>query len=187
MADTPDKIAVAVWKWLKENDIPNWIILLFTAIVWPIVLYFWQRKKINNIPKLEVRLCPANIQIDGNKHNAVDIEFINHTGSVVYLTGARIRNVSRFFSVSTDASRDIAENSHHLNFMDDNGNYKHREITLQTNLTAKTCIAVNNTPDDAFYKYSAGYFRRKMRFRKYFILEYTAMVGPRKYEVATVY
>ena len=97
---------------MKSNDLPNWIVILFTAIVWPLVLFCWNRRRVNNIPGMEVRLMPGNIVIDGHPKDAIAIDFINNTGSVVYLSGARILRCSSLFSIPIVTSRDIAENSH---------------------------------------------------------------------------
>lgn len=182
-----EALIVQVWNWAKANDVPNWLVFLFTAIVWPLVLTYWNRRKVNSIPHLEVRLVPGNIHIGGRPHDAVAIDVLNHTGAVAYLSGARIRSCSSLFNVPIDASRDIAANSHHLSFIDENGRYTHREFTLQTNQTARTVIAVSSPLPEPFYRYSPTWFRRLFRWRKYFVLEYTAMVGKTRYFVATLY
>jgi hypothetical protein len=28
------------WQWLKDNDAPNWFVIVFSLIVWPIILYW---------------------------------------------------------------------------------------------------------------------------------------------------
>jgi hypothetical protein len=52
-----------LYCWLKENDIPNWIGLIFTAIFWPLALYLWSKRKLSNIPNLTVSLGKGNISI----------------------------------------------------------------------------------------------------------------------------
>jgi hypothetical protein len=42
------------WNWLRANDLPNWIVILITVILWPTVVFYWQRKKVNNVIN---RLC----------------------------------------------------------------------------------------------------------------------------------
>jgi len=175
------------WDWMKANDLPNWVVFLFTAIVWPIVLFAWQKRAVNNVSGLEVRFAPGDININGNSHAAVAIDVINHTGSVVYLTGGRIKRCSSSFSVPIDASRDIAEGSYHLAFMDGNGHFSQRERTLQTNETARTAIATTSPLGESFYTFRAPWYRRLVRARKYFVLEYVAMVGKKRYSVRTPY
>lgn len=118
MNNQSEPIYLIVWQWLKNKDLPNWIIFSFTAIVWPLVLFYWNKRKFNNIPNLEVSLAKASITINKKSHSAIDINFLNNTGAIVYLTLARIKKCTKSFNVPTDASRDIAENSHELKFMD---------------------------------------------------------------------
>jgi hypothetical protein len=182
-----DHWIVQGWNWLIANDLPNWIAVVFTAIVWPVALFAWTRRTINNIPHLEVVFTPANITIGATAHSAIAIDFINHTGAVVYIRGARIKRSSSLFSVPSDAARDIAEDSYHLKFLDPNGGFVNREVTLQTNHTARTTIATAALLPQAFYAYKAPWYRRAVRLRKYFVLEYTAMVGTTRRAVATLY
>lgn len=178
---------IELWSWGKANDLPNWIVVAFTAVVWPLALVAWSRRKVHNVPHLEVRLLPGNIQIGGQPHDAVSFDFINHTGSVVYITGARIKKCTSQFSIPIDASRDIAEGSYHLSFMDPNGGFVHRELTLQTNQSGRTAIAITAPMPQDFYAYRAPWYRRFFRSPRYFILEYTAMVGASRHSVATMY
>jgi hypothetical protein len=178
---------VSVWIWIKENDLPNWFAVFFTAILWPIALIVWNRRRVNNVAHLEVQFAPGHIQIHGKPHTAISIDFINHTGSVVYLTGARIKRCSSLFRVPIDAGRDIAEGSYPLLFMEPSGSFVHREKTLQTNEGAHSCIAASSDLPESFYTYSAPWWRRTLRLRKYFLLEYTAMVGTTRRSVRTLY
>jgi hypothetical protein len=180
--------AIDLWNWTKANDLSNWIVVAFTLVVWPLALIAWSRRKVNNVPHLEVTILPGNIVIGGHPHVAVAIDFTNHTGSVVYITGTRIKECTSQFSVPTDASRDIAEGSYHLSFLDAaSGGFDHRELTLQTNESGRTAIAVTAPMPPGFYTYRAPRYRRFFRSPKYFILEYTAMVGASRHAVATVY
>ncbi len=180
--------AIDLWNWAKANDLPNWIVVAFTAIAWPLALLAWNRRKVNNVPSLEVRLLAGNIEIGVNPHDAVSLDFTNHTGSVVYITGARIKKCTGQFSVPIDASRDIAEGSYHLSFMDaSSGGFVHRELTLQTNQSGRTVIAITAPLSQTFYTYRAPWYRRLFRSPRYFILEYTAVVGTSRHSVATVY
>jgi hypothetical protein len=178
---------VDLWTLAKANDLPNWIVIAFTAVVWPLALLAWNRRKVHNVPNLEVRVFAGNIKIGGKSHDAVGFDFTNHTGSVVYLAGGRIKKCTDQFSVPVDASRDIAEGSYHLSFMDANGGFVHRELTLQTNETGRTVIAVTSPMTQEFYTYRAPWYSRLFRRPKYFILEYTAVVGTARHLVATVY
>ena len=176
-----------MWNWIKANDLPNWVVVLFTAILWPLVLFIWHRRSVSNVPGLEVRLSPGNIQINGEQHNAVAIDVINHTGAVVYVTATRIKSCSALFTVPPAVSRDIAEGSYFLAFIGPNAQFDQREITLQTNETARTAIGVSAPLNQSFYTYRAPWYRRLINFKKYFVLEYVAMVGQKRSLVRTVY
>jgi hypothetical protein len=151
------------WDWIRTNDVPNWLVVAFTVILWPLALFLWHRRKVNGVPGLEIHFTPGNITIGGQPFSAVDIQITNHTGSVVYVSGARVRNCTNAFPVPVDAARDIAENSYHLKFMNSNGQFIDREVTLQTSASAKTCMPAADP------------------------MEYTAMVGTARYSVATLY
>lgn len=181
------QIILDAYSWMKANDLPNWVILLFTAIAWPIVLFIFQKRAVNNIPGLEVRFEPGRITISDHSYPAVAIDFINHTGSVVYLTSAGIRRCSRLFLVPISAGRDIARGLHHLSFLGQKGQFNERELTLQTNASTRTAIAVYSEIATSFYKYRAPWYKRLLRVRKYFVLEYVAMVGNKRYSVSTLY
>jgi hypothetical protein len=179
---------VQVWAWTKENDLPNWMAVFVSAILWPVALFVWNHRRVNNIAHLEVQFAPGQIEIGGKPHTAISIDFTNHTGSVVYLTGARIKRCSSLFRVPIDASRDIAESSYHMKFMDQlSGKFVHREQTLQTNQGAHTCMATTSDLPESFYTYTAPWWRRVFRVRKYFLLEYTAVVGTTRRSVRTLY
>ena len=177
----------SAWQRAKENDLPNWAAVAFTAVLWPVALLLWHRRKVNGVPGLEVHFAPGQISIAGNPYSAIDIQFTNHTGSVVYVSGARVRRCTKAYPVPSAAARDIAGNSYHLKFMDDQGQFVRREVTLQTNTSAKTCMPAPTSLPPEFFIYSPYRLGRLIGFRRYFVLEYTAMVGTAKHLVATRY
>jgi hypothetical protein len=178
---------VEAWNWLRANDLPNWVALAFTAILWPLALFFWQRRRVQSVPGLEVHFVPGTITIGASEHSAVDVRFTNHTGSVAYISGVRIKNCSPSFVVPIDAARDVAANSYHLKFISSSGMFELREVTLQTNTSAQTCMPISAALSTEFYTHKTSWLARRMHRRKYFILEYTAMVGTTRYAVATYY
>jgi len=176
--------------YLRTHDVANWIILGFTGIVWPLVIYIWTKKSVNNIAGLEVVFRPGDIEIFGIKHKAISIEFINHTQSIVYITNASIRRNTTNFIIPSNAAKNIGDSSRHLNFetiKDNNIYFNKREVTIQTNGSARTCMAVETNIDDSFYNYKPELWRRFIKKPKYFIIEYTALVGDVRFKVSTVY
>jgi hypothetical protein len=144
------------WSWLRNNDVPNWLVVAFTIVLWPLALFLWQRRKVNGVPGLEVHFAPGNITIGGKPFSAVDMQVTNHTGSVVYINRVRIRDCTRAFPVPVEAARDIAENSYHLKFMNADRQFVQREVTLQTNASAKTCMPATDPLPKEFYTYSSS-------------------------------
>lgn len=177
---------LSLWRWLRENDLPNWLIFAFTAVLWPLALFAWQRRRVTGVAGLDVNFVTGQITIDGKAYPAVDIHFTNHTGSVAYIRGVRVRDCTKRFYVPPAAARDIARNSYQLKFNDGAGHFLLREITLQTNGSAQTCMPSALMPLE-FFQHSLPWYARKLRRRKYFTLEYTAMVGTTRHSVATAY
>jgi hypothetical protein len=97
---------LSLWRWFRENDLPNWVIFAFTAVIWPLALFVWQRRRTSGVPGLDVSFKSGQIEIDGKNHSAIDIRFTNHTGSVVYLRRVRIRDCTKQFYVPPDAARE---------------------------------------------------------------------------------
>jgi len=178
---------IDVWNWSRANDLPNWFAFAFTVVLWPLALFLWQRRKVTGVTGLEVHFADGQITINGNPYAAIDLQFTNHTGAVAYVHGVRIRSCSKAFPVPIEASRDIAENSYHLMFMDAHGAFVMREVTLQTSQSAKTCMPVSTSMNTEFFTHTSSWLSRHLRMRKFFILEYTAMVGTTRYSVTTRY
>jgi len=65
-----------VWHWLKEHDLPNSFVLLFSLMVWPLALLVWHRWKRNIVSDLEVSFTEGQININEVPHNAVAIDRI---------------------------------------------------------------------------------------------------------------
>jgi hypothetical protein len=74
--------------------------------------------------------------------------------------------------------------------MKPNGRFEGHQIILQTgeaDAQATTGIAVQTAMQASFIQYRRSRLRRIFKRPKYFVLEYTAMVGDKKYSVATIY
>jgi hypothetical protein len=175
------------WNWTRVNDLPNWFAVAFTLVFWPLVLILWQRRKVNGVPGLEVHFVPGEITIGERPFPAISVLFTNHTGSVVYISGVRIRACKKAFPVPIEASRDRAENSYHLKFIKDTKGFAYREITLQTTESGQTCMPISEPLPEDFYRYWPSWLARRLRRQKYFVLAYTAVVGTTRHSVATLY
>jgi hypothetical protein len=179
------------WQWLKDHDAPNWFVIAFSLVLWPVLVsfagYWWYKRKIQGIPHLQVLQRPDKTKINGKLYDAVAFTFANGTGSVVYLSRVSLRECGRNFPVPPAAVKDISDGGHEIKFQNQTGALIDRERLLHTGQNAETSIAVSQLMGNEFYSYRPGLLRRLFRRPKYFVLKYTVMVGNRKYSVATIY
>lgn len=183
------------WDYLKDHDASNWIVIIVSLIIWPtalsLVAYWWSNRRIQSIPHFLVTFTPSKIKIGEECHDSVLLTFINQTGSIVYLSRARLTEVQKNFPVPIAASRDMARGWRELVFAIPPDNFHSvYECILQTDVEtgrAIASIAVRQPMDETFYSYRPKLLRRCFGFPKYFLLEYVAVVGEKKFSVATVY
>jgi hypothetical protein len=129
-------------------------------------------------------------QLSNPQFHAIDFEFINKTGSVAYLSRARLRENKKRFPIPKDAAKEISGGWHELKFQQPGtALLTEHECILQTNKSITTNIAISRPMDNAFYSYRPSWvwLRRRFRRPKYFLLQYTVVVGEKKYSVETVY
>jgi hypothetical protein len=175
------------WLWLREYDAPNWFSIAFSLIIWPFFIVWLDKRKRLGVPHLEIILRSSQTIINGIQHSAVSLIFTNRTGSVVYLSRARLREVQKNFPIPIDAAQDILGGWRGLKFINQSGINIEHELILQTNNSAETSIAVNRGMPNAFYSFRPGLWRKLFRRPKYFSIEYIAMVGKKKYSISGVY
>ena len=174
---------------MQQNDLPNWIVFIFSLILWPIALYIWNQRTVKNIPNLQISLSKgATFNNGGRKENFIWINFLNNTGSIIYLTNVRILKCSNLFQVDPKASRDISESSHELKFPNKKDDIlTERQIILQTNGEAGSGLQLKEPIPDGMLTNKSKLWRRLLRKPKYFCLEYVVMVGNNRYKVSTIY
>jgi hypothetical protein len=180
------------WQYLKDNDLPNWISLIVGLFVWPpiaaAIVVLWSRRTLQSVPHFLVTLTPGAATIGSQSHPGVDINFINQTGSVAYLSRARLIEVATNFPVPVAASRDLARAWRQLVLaIPPSPAFDRYECILQTNERAKAFIATTQVPDQAFYSHRPAVWRRWLRCPKYFRLEYVVVIGDKKFLVSTIY
>lgn len=171
---------------VTNYDISNWFTLLFTIIMWPLVLFLWNRKKVQSIPSLEVSTPIGILDIGGSAYPAIWLKFSNQTGSTVYLSNARLLKCTKLLNVALASTRDLSAAAYELNFSV-GGNLNQRQIILDTNGQVETAIALDSNPNKEILTFKPSLWRRIFRHPKYFCLEYTAMVGKERYHVSTIY
>jgi hypothetical protein len=162
------------WQWLRDNDAPNWAVLVFSLTVWPAILYWWNTRKGQSVPHFEVLPRGGQTAIGNQQFPSVELIFTNRTGQVVYLSRARLRGYQRRFPIPLAAARDISGGWCELKFVWSKPPFLvDHECILQTNESVMTNIATEKQMDNTFYSYRPGWFRRYLTSPKYFLLQYT--------------
>lgn len=181
-----------LYEWFKQNDLPNWIILIFTGIIWPVVLYFFAGRKRNGVPNLKVNLMAYQMNVKGSKIPALHFKFSNRTNSKIYLTNLRIKGKYPDLIFDKSTTSDISTGFHEMLFMNteqpnEDGTFPFslNDIILNTNEEAETAIGLDKDPDINIFSYRPSGWNRLFRIRKYFTLEYIALVGDKKVSVKT--
>jgi hypothetical protein len=176
-----------LWQWLKDHDAPNWFAIGFSLVIWPLVLYYWSRRTIQEIPHFEVYPIPGQqTNIGGHTYDAVGFTFTNRTSCVVYVRQVRLRENQKNFPIPSAAVRSLS-GWREIKFQDQNGHLIDDERVLNTTGRALSSIAVSKPFGNEILSHRPGWLRSLFRRPKYFTLEYTAMVAERKYSVRTVY
>ena len=177
---------IGFWNTAHENDIPNWFAMSISIVVVPAIVILWRKRRVKFVPGLEVSFFRGALNFGGKDHQAVTVQFTNHTGVLVYISGVRVRSVTKQFPVPPEASRDIGGNLYHLKFLGPDGQLTAREITLQTGAFQTTGMPVTAIPPE-FLNHKPSLLRRMLCWQKYFVLEYHAMVGTTHYTVLQIW
>jgi hypothetical protein len=184
-----DPILAGVWGWLKEEVASKAIRSIFGLT--------HSRKEIGLIVNLQpgghqtigkiVSQQGGQQAMVGRAFNALNFEFINRTGQVVYLSRARLHEHQKTFPVPPEAARDVSGwcelkfANRHTGLLDLN------DIVLQTADRATTGIAVAQPINPALFTYQPERWRGLLRRPKYFRLQFTAMVGRKEHPVERVF
>lgn len=184
-----------LWALSKANDLPNWVSLFVSLFIWPpiaaAIVVLWSRRSRQSVPHFLVTLTAMQGAIGDQSGPGVAITFINQTGSVAYLSRARLIEVTKNFSVPPAASRDLARAWRELALaIPPNGAFDRYETILQTDIQhdrAVAFIATFRLPEEEFYEHRPSLWRRLMRCPKYFRLDYVVVIGEKKFLVSTIY
>jgi len=178
-------------RFLRDNDLPNWLAFTVTIIIWPLLLVFWANMTYRSIPGLEITFNLGKGTAESINCLYLDMVFCNNTGKVVYLTDCRVANINtKNIDVNEKAKLDIVSHSYELKFVDENKSYTQRYIILQTNETKRTGLPISDKYIGSFGSIllrDLKSHRSGLWGTKFFNLEYTALVGDKKYKVKFKY
>lgn len=177
--------------WLNEHDPPNWVTILFSLVVWPLALAWWRTRTVNSVQGLEIVLSSGAVSIGTlgalQPYKAITVAFVNRTGSVIYLTSPRVTVRRASLPVTSAADMDATTGAHIFAFVDEDGVLQTHELTVQTDKRVSGAIALSEDAPAEFYAYTAAPWRRYLRWAKYFVLEFRAVVGARTYNVKMIH
>jgi hypothetical protein len=135
---------------------------------------------------LDVIVAPGAATFGGKPSDAVTFEFVNRTGSVVYLSGVQMIENPKNFPAT--GAQDISTGWRPLKFgtKGNPGMLTEHEFTLQTNANVISLIGASKPVDGFVSSYRPPRIRRWFRFPKFFKLQFTAVVAGKTYSVEVV-
>ena len=160
-------------QWLWGKDIPNWLALFVSTVAVPILVQWWRLRTVSRVKGLDISVSGGTMHMNGNSYPCINMKFSNHTGAKIRISEVRISNPSSGCAVSPDAERDIVTHSHVLRFQGVSGNLDQRDVTINTDDSASTCLALTTQLSDEAKQYHPSGFWRFLRLRRFFVLSLT--------------
>jgi hypothetical protein len=171
-----------IWNYLKVHDLPNWIVLCFSLIVWPIVLYLWNRRTYSSIRNLQIIVDPAGGVIPtGESCPYLVFRFENKTGENVYIANATIK-VTDLINPHPNADKDLSTGNYALKFAEREGESFFRlQTTINTGNRVTTGLPLSESysKEDGLKSLINTLRSHKSNrlFSKYFTLQFDTMIG----------
>jgi len=176
------------YKWLQQNDLPNWIIFGIVSIVWPIILFLWKKRKYKHISNLQISLRADNITINGNNRNALRITITNMTNNTLFLSTFRIKNKRSNLQIHADSTRDFNTSYYpFLFFNPTNNRFEIKDIILYTGNSVYTAIALEDPVNNSLLNFRPNILRKIFRIPKYYVVQYTVFMNDKRYFIKTRY
>jgi hypothetical protein len=176
-----------IWQYLKDHDAPNWFAII-VSVAWPLGVWLFAHRRVQGVPHLVVNTGPGVTGIGDCQYPAINFEFKNRTRQTVYISQARFRENATTLPVPPAAARDIATGWREIKFRK-GAALIDEEIILETGASAWTQMALSGPLPKGFESHRPNWIwiRRQLRMPKYYLLQYTVMVGEQKYSVLTVF
>lgn len=167
---------------------PNFWSLFFSIIFIPLIILLWNKRSKNGFGGIEIKLYPGFIRINEVPNPALDFVFTNNTDSVITIRNPKIIKCTTYFPINKPIStRDIKDNGFELKFLDEEDNYTIRAIDFAPRDSKRTSIALSSLANEDLITYYPSLFRRLVRFRKYFIIEFYLIQGNNWYHIKQSY
>ncbi len=133
-------------EYLRQNDLPNYLAVAFSLIVWPLVLAMWNKRTFSAIRNLQILVDPSTGWIPtGETCPYLIFRFQNNTGERIYITDVSMRT-SRLIAVHPNADRDISTGGYTLKFAERDGEaFSRFHITVETQHEVKTGLPLANS------------------------------------------
>ena len=126
------------------------------------------------------------MNLDGHDINAVRLTITNSTTSTLYLTNLRLKSKDINFAINRMSARDFYTGYYELKFFDHaTEQYSIRNMIIHTDGSEFTVIGLEHAVDDNLFIYRPNFWSKFFRCYHYFIIEYTALVGNKRYLVKT--
>ncbi|MFA5125335.1 MAG: hypothetical protein WC409_05870 [Candidatus Omnitrophota bacterium] len=175
------------WEYLKEHDVPNWLAIIFTLIVWPLALIIWNKRYIRGIRNLQILIDSSRGTIPtGESCPYLIFRIKNNTGERIYITDLSLV-LSRQIRAHPNADRDISTGGYTLKFAEKAGDPFFRfYITIDTQQEAITGFPLRVDYDDQALRtliMELRNYRRNGIIARYFILQFDCMVGKKHHKV----
>lgn len=167
---------------------PNFWALLISSLLIPLIVKLLNKISKNGYPGIEIKLSKGGININGTNYNSLDFEFTNQTDSIITIRNPRLIRCTKYFPINkTVSARDITNNGFELKFSNQNNQYNLKEIDMNPVQVDKTGIALTQLANDDLITFNGNIFRRLVRWRKYFIIDFYLIKGNKWYHIQKSY
>src|SRR4030042_897407 len=174
-------MAIGLIEYLRQNDIPNWLAVAFSLLMWPLALTIWNRRTFSAIRNLQIVIEQSRGWIPtGEECPYLIFRFQNNTGERIYITDVSI-TTSRRIVVHPNADRDISTSGYTLKFAERSGDsFSRFHVTVETQHEVATGLPLISNYDNQTLNALITALRNHRRngiIALYFVLQFDCMVG----------
>lgn len=174
--------------YLRTHDLPNWIAVSFTGIIWPLTLYIWRKRSITGIRNLQIFPDTADGTIQtGENCTFLKLKIENNTGMRIYIADMSMR-ITKRIKANPNAEKDISTKGYTLKFAEKGeSTYSRTHITLDTAQEVTTALPLANDYNLKNLITELKDYSKNLIVARYFILNFDCMAGTAHYRVKFKY